>query len=240
MENLFKTFFAQYSINAMEIMPESHHSHPWEGNRAESFVHSMEKLVKYRYRPFAKQIRKAIERFGKTENSEILDIGCGPGLLLFEIKKLIPSINLMGLDSSEAMLAIANKKAKENHLEFLDLRQGSAESMPFEDTSIDIVTCLSSLHDFKEAKTTLREVYRVLRDEGLFILKDKNASYPKWKMRIQFVPLLFRIGYKRTARYFKSRELWFGANKVKNWMKEIGFLIQKLENKKDYVIIGKK
>lgn len=221
-------------------MPESHHIHPWEGERAESFVHSMEKLVNYRYHPFAKHVRDAIEKFGKKENSEILDIGCGPGLLLFEIKKLIPSINIMGLDSSEAMLTIANKKAKEKNLEILDLRQGFAESMPFNDNSVDIITCLSSLHDFKDAKATLREVYRILRNAGLFILKDKNASYPKWKMRLLFIPLLFRIGYKRTSRYFKSGELWFKVEEVKEWMEEIGFLIQKLENKKDYMIIGKK
>ena len=53
---------------------------------------------------------KIIKTYNLRKNSSILDIGCGKGYLLFEIKKIIPSIKIHGIDISK--YAIKNSKVE--------------------------------------------------------------------------------------------------------------------------------
>ena len=54
--------------------------------------------------------KKLIKKFKLTDNSKILDIGCGKGFLLFEIKKILKNINIEGIDISKH--AIKNSKKR--------------------------------------------------------------------------------------------------------------------------------
>ncbi|MFX1298008.1 MAG: class I SAM-dependent methyltransferase [Promethearchaeota archaeon] len=221
-------------------------SHPphkkiiWDRERVERYVQSTEKLLNYRYRPFAKKVLDSIKKFGIVDIPKILDIGCGPGSLLFEIKKLLPNTKLIGVDSSEQMLEIAKEKVEQKKIDGIELKKGFAEAIPLPDGDIDVVVCLNCLHDFRDAEKTIDQIYRVLRNGGLFILKDKNGAYPRWKMRIHFIPLTFRIGLKRARRYLKSEPFWLKPQQIHNWMEQIGFQEIVILNKPDYLIIGKK
>jgi ubiquinone/menaquinone biosynthesis C-methylase UbiE len=220
-------------------MSEKHH-HPWTGEYAEKFAQSVENLKKSRYIPFAKEILESINKFVVKENPIILDVGCGPGFLLLEIAKLIPNAKLFGVDSSEDMLRIAIKKFQEKKINTVSFKLGSAEKIPLPDAHSDVVVCLNSLHDFKNAEDTISEVYRILQSSGIFILKDKNGAYPKWKAVLGFIPLVFNSGFKRTLRYFRSNELWLEPEEVKDIMLTLGFEIMYIRKKLDYLIVGKK
>jgi len=220
-------------------MSDTHH-HPWNGEHAEKFAQSVENLKKSRYIPFAKEILESINKFVVKENPIILDVGCGPGFLLLEIAKLIPNAKLFGVDSSEDMLQIATKKFKEKKIIAVSFKLGLAEKIPLPDAHSDVVVCLNSLHDFKNAEDTISEVYRILQSSGIFILKDKNGAYPKWKAVFGFIPLVFKSGLKRTLRYFKSNELWLDPEKIKEIMGALGFEIKYIRKKLDYLIVGKK
>ncbi|MFX0057140.1 MAG: class I SAM-dependent methyltransferase [Candidatus Hodarchaeota archaeon] len=221
-------------------MKESHHNHDWSGERAESFIKMVEKRVNFRYKPFAKQVVKTIKIYNMTKNCKILDIGCGPGLLLFEIKKLNPNLQLIGVDPSEVMLNSARTRAKEYGFNDSEFKKGYAEGIPIIDNEIDIVVCFNSLHDFKSPKEAIKEVSRILRKNGIFILKDKNGSYPKWKIRLHFVSLSFKLGKDQAKRHYKSKDHWLKLDQVKDWMSENGLKVRIVRKKADYVIIGKK
>ncbi|MFX1411607.1 MAG: class I SAM-dependent methyltransferase [Promethearchaeota archaeon] len=221
-------------------MSQSHENNVWTRERVERYVLSTEKLINYRYKPFAKRVVNSINHFLLEGYPKILDIGCGPGLLLFEIKKIIPNVKLIGIDSSEQMLDIAREKAEQNKIVGLELKKGFAEDIPLSNEDVEVAVCLNCLHDFKDARKTIEQVYRILRKGGLFILKDKNGAFPRWRMRIHFIPLMFRIGLKRARRYLKSEPFWLKPQQIHNWMEQIGFQEIVILNKPDYLIMGKK
>lgn len=221
-------------------MKESHHNHDWSGERAERFIKMMENMVNSRYEPFASQIINILNTYNMKNKNTILDIGCGPGLLLFEIKKLNLNLKLIGIDPSEAMLNAARKKAKEYNFGDSEFKVGYAEEIPISDSEIDIVICFNSLHDFRNPEKTIEEVSRILKNNGIFILKDKNGSYPRWKMRLHFLSLTLKLGRKQAKRYYKSRNHWLNVNQVTNWMSNNGLQTKIIEKQADYLIVGKK
>ncbi len=215
-------------------------NHQWTDDHAEKFVESMEKQVKTKYEPFAKKIAKIYEDYKISENPRIMDLACGPAFLLMEIQKKIPSASLLGVDSSEKMLKYANQKVKEYDYQGIKFKQGVAESIPLEDNSYSIITCHNSFHDFKDPKKVLSEVYRVLKKEGIFILKDKNPSYPKWKMKVHFFFLRFNMGKERSKHYYKSSHHWIQPQVMENWMRELNLNVKFISKSVDYIVVGKK
>lgn len=85
--------------------------------------------------------KRIIEHYKLDNNSAVLDIGCGKGYLLYEIKQLLPGIKIAGLDISE----YAVNHAKEEVRPYLNIGQG--QSLPYGDAEFDLVLCLSVLHN---------------------------------------------------------------------------------------------
>jgi ubiquinone/menaquinone biosynthesis C-methylase UbiE len=221
-------------------MDNSHKSHEWTEERSVRFVEKSKNFLNSRYKPFAKDIVNFMETFNIKHNPKVLDLGCGPGLLLFEIKKLVPNVTLIGLDPSDYMLATAKENAKYYQINELELKRGYAEEVPIDDNEIDVIICFNSLHDFKDAKKAVKNSYRILRNGGILILKDKNGSYPKWKVKLGFIPYVLKMGFESTRIYLKSGKDWFDPIEVSNWLLKVGYKIKKLEEKLDYLIVAEK
>ena len=68
----------------------------WDGNRR--YGYGGYKYIKGRLTPIAKKI---IDHFGLNSKSKILDLGCGKGILLYEIMQLLPGIKVQGLEISQ-------------------------------------------------------------------------------------------------------------------------------------------
>ena len=217
-----------------------HRNHQWTDDHAERFVQSMEKQLKTRYEPFAKKIAKIYKSYGKSDEPRIMDLACGPAYLLMEIQKQIPSASLLGVDSSEKMLNYAKQKMEQHAVQGIMFKQGTAETIPVESKSYSIVTCLNSFHDFKDPEKVLSEVYRVLEKGGLFILKDKNPSYPKWKMKIHFFFLRFKMVNERSKHYYKSSHHWIKPKEMESWMKALHFDVKFISRNVDYIVVGQK
>ena len=71
----------------------------WDGDRR--YGYGGYKYIQGRWSSLAKQI---ITDYNLKDNSRILDAGCGKGFLLLEIKKQLPSINIVGIDISKHAL----------------------------------------------------------------------------------------------------------------------------------------
>ena len=89
----------------------------WDGNRKFGYGG-------YRYIDgyWKKTALRIIKNYSLTGNSKVLDIGCGKGFLIFEIKKLIPSINIVGIDNSQYAILNAKNEIKKN-LRVFDARK---------------------------------------------------------------------------------------------------------------------
>ena len=86
----------------------------WDGNR--KFGYGGYKYIPGRWDKIAKKI---IKKFKLNNNSKILDVGCGNGYLLFEIKKLLPKARIVGFDSSKFAIKNSKKEIKKQRKKFL-------------------------------------------------------------------------------------------------------------------------
>jgi protein-L-isoaspartate(D-aspartate) O-methyltransferase len=104
--------------------------------------------------------RDMIQHYGLHSGQKILDVGCGKAFLLYEFKKLIPGLEVRGIDISSYGL----ENAKEEVREFLV--NAPAQEIPFEDNEFDLVYSLATLHNLKifDLKKAISEINRVLKD----------------------------------------------------------------------------
>jgi ubiquinone/menaquinone biosynthesis C-methylase UbiE len=103
----------------------------------------------------------------------LLDIGCGPGYLLALIGRRFPRLQLMGIDISQTIVEAAHRNLARKGLgDRIAFRQGDIERLPLPDNSVDFIVSTLSLHHWSNPLQALREVFRVLKPKGQFLLFD--------------------------------------------------------------------
>jgi ubiquinone/menaquinone biosynthesis C-methylase UbiE len=140
----------------------------WDGDKC--YGYGGYKFIDGRWKPVAE---KLIERYGLTNQSKILDVGCGKGYLLYEIKKILPGIEIAGFDISK--YGIAN--AKEEIKSFL-FNHRAQDAYPYKDQSFDLVISLNTFHNLRifELKKALQELKRVAKHQYLVVESYRNEQ----------------------------------------------------------------
>lgn len=104
-------------------------------------------------------------------NDRILEVGFGPGVGIELLAKSAPEGYVAGVDPSKEMVdqAIA-RNAKAINSGLVDLRSGSAESLPFEDNTFNKALAINSMQVWRDAAAGLREIRRVMTPGGRMAL----------------------------------------------------------------------
>jgi len=154
-------------VHCMEIAKQYGKDY-WDGDRR--YGYGGYKYMPGRWRPVAE---KLIKTYNLNYKSKILDIGCGKGYLLHEIKLLIPNINIVGLDFSEYGLT----NAKEEIKPFI-YKYKAGSKLPHKDNEFNLVISLGVFHNlrFPELKTALSEMERVGKQAYLMLESYRNES----------------------------------------------------------------
>jgi ubiquinone/menaquinone biosynthesis C-methylase UbiE len=133
---------------------------------------------------------------GYCPQGSILDVGTGPGWLLIKLQRQSPGSRIVGLDASPAMVAKAQKNVADAGLaDAIEVHEGNASHIPFDDGSFDAVVSTGSIHHWKEPAAALNEVYRVLRRGGHALMYDIVSDTPASVLR-------------ETAREFGRLKMW--------------------------------
>jgi ubiquinone/menaquinone biosynthesis C-methylase UbiE len=109
------------------------------------------------------------------EPGAILDVGCGSGRLLRAAHRRWPKARLFGVDPSSGMVEAGRR------LTPAEMHLAGAESIPLADASIDVAFSTIAFHHWADPGQGLREVARVLRPGGHFVLIDNVG--PDWLAR---------------------------------------------------------
>lgn len=114
-----------------------------------------------------------LEHARPMTEDDVLDVATGTGFTALAFAPHVRSV--VGLDVSSGMLEQASRKAQAAGLTNVEFREGAAESLPFSDSSFDIVTCRIAAHHFLSVTEFVREAARVLRSGGRFVLADTSV-----------------------------------------------------------------
>jgi SAM-dependent methyltransferase len=102
----------------------------------------------------------------------IVDLGCGPGLLLRDFGERYPQATLFGYDVTPAMIAYGRQLPTTGQRPTLAVHDVATQSLPHASGTVHLVTMTSVLHIVDEPLAVLAEVQRVLTPGGLFVLHD--------------------------------------------------------------------
>ncbi len=121
--------------------------------------------------------------------AKVIDLGCGAGHASFVAAQVVAEV--IAYDLSAQMLEVVQQAAKEKGLHNIQIQQGVAESLPFEDNSADIVISRYSAHHWHDVGQALREVKRVLKPGGKAIVMDVvSPGHPLLDIYLQTVEVL--------------------------------------------------
>jgi ubiquinone/menaquinone biosynthesis C-methylase UbiE len=127
------------------------------------------------------------ERLAAFPQAHVLDLGCGAGHASFTAAQQVAQVT--AYDLSSQMLEVA--EAKSERADNIDTRQGYAESLPFDDASFEVVISRYSAHHWHDVGQALREVKRVLKPGGIFIIMDvMSPGHPVRDIWLQTVEAL--------------------------------------------------
>lgn len=97
---------------------------------------------------------------------QVLDLGCGTGLLLRRIHEKFPEAALTGIDASPAMLAMARQNVPQAALIQADITQTVTQKR------FDTVLSINVLHHLDDAATHIGSLHRLCAGNGTVFLCD--------------------------------------------------------------------
>ena len=140
----------------------------WDGDRR--YGYGGYKYLAGRWKPVAEVL---IKKYNLTNDSSVLDVGCGKAFLLYEMKLLLPNLKISGIDSSEYGIKNAKEEIKQNL--FFHKAQ---EIYPFKNKEFDLVISLNTLHNLKifELEVALKEIQRVGKNNYICLESFRNEK----------------------------------------------------------------
>jgi SAM-dependent methyltransferase len=153
--------------------------------------------------------RQILSAAGVTAQDRVLDLGCGIGNILIALAERIDFVHPpVGVDVSPDLIRIGEQEvAKAGHQDRIQLQVAPATRLPFDDGAFDVVLTSHVLKhlDDDALRTSFREVARVLRPGGRFLLwefdKRPRSALLFWSARVSGLPPPFQL---RTAAEFSQ------------------------------------
>ena len=138
-----------------------------------------------------------LELLGARAEHRLLDVACGPGVLLRAASEY--TTHLCGIDISSVAIAQARKAVPAAKLSV-----GNAERLPYDDAQFDLLTCLGSLERMLDVRKVLREMHRVGATAAKYCFLVRNSNSFGWKWWAPFA-----------RRYREGGHA--GADTLENW-----------------------
>ncbi|MEG3895282.1 MULTISPECIES: class I SAM-dependent methyltransferase [unclassified Microcoleus] len=141
-----------------------------------------------------------------TSKGTALDIGCGSGILAFELAKYYDRV--VAVDLSEKLLDIARQKRPAPNIEYIQMDVSSLEL----DRQFDLIVSASTFHHLKHLPSTLQSIKKILNPHGKVVFLD-NVSEVETPATIgyivgaarDYIPDCSQYGFRNASRLLKFR-----------------------------------
>ncbi|MBN2072576.1 MAG: methyltransferase domain-containing protein [Actinobacteria bacterium] len=145
------------------------------------------------------------------ENKDrILDVGCGTGNAVMMLAEKAGHSKIYGIDISPKMIETASKKTGNGRISFL---VADSRSIPFGDSYFDLVLSSNSFHHYPNPLVALKEIHRVLKPGGEFLLADACRDI--------YFPIRIQNTYRRI--FEKGHINYYTTSEIKKMLEETGF-----------------
>lgn len=117
--------------------------------------------------------RRVVNEVRCAKPRRILDVATGTGDLAIALARRIRDVQVMGVDLSEAMLAVARRKVEARGLDNrIVLERGDAEHLDVADASVDAATVAFGVRNFGDLAAGLRELARTIKPGGKVVILE--------------------------------------------------------------------
>ena len=117
---------------------------------------------------------RLVEAAQPSPEGRVLEVATGPGYVALAFATMAREV--VGVDLTEAPLAIARKNQAERGLTNVSFESADAKQLPFEDAAFDLVVCRLAFHHFDAPEVVLSEMVRVCPPGGKVAIEDLIAS----------------------------------------------------------------
>ncbi|MDP6094695.1 MAG: class I SAM-dependent methyltransferase [Gammaproteobacteria bacterium] len=140
----------------------------WDGERR--YGYGGYRFIPGRWQPVAQAL---IDRYHLSGNSSVLDVGCGKGFLLYELKMLLPGLTVAGFDISSHGINDARPEVRES----LFIHQAQ-DRHPYKNGAFDLVISLGCLHNLRlpELEIAIPEIQRVGKNGYIMLESYRNNA----------------------------------------------------------------
>ncbi|WP_185871574.1 bifunctional demethylmenaquinone methyltransferase/2-methoxy-6-polyprenyl-1,4-benzoquinol methylase UbiE [Blattabacterium cuenoti] len=149
-------------------------------------------------------------KFSEIKIKNILDLATGTGDLAVLLANQFKHAYIVGLDPSNKMLEIAEKKIKNHSFgKRVKIIQGYSQNIPFQNETFDIVTIAFGIRNFQYIHHSIREIYRILKPSGILAILEFSKPSNFWIKKIYYFYLRFveKIGNFISKNHFSYNYL---------------------------------
>jgi ubiquinone/menaquinone biosynthesis C-methylase UbiE len=206
-----------------------------------SAAFSYDPVTQYVLPPNEAWVRQGLLDRIRCQPRRILDLGCGTGSTTCLLKQKFLNAEVIGVDLSPYMLAVADDKAKQMGLA-IEFQQHKAEQTTFADASFDLVTASLLFHETPPSVSCqiLEECFRLLKAGGEVLILDGNQAslrQAEWLTDIFEEPYIRAYASGSVDAWMgmagfgdvRTDEVW-GIHQVSRGVKPLGYEMVKFES----------
>ena len=166
------------------------------------------------------------------KNMNVLDIGCGLGFPLIELSQILGSTSkIYGIDPWGKALERVRLKMKVYEIKNIEIVEGYAEKMPFENGFFDLIVSNNGINNVEDMQQTMKECYRVCKTAAQMVftlnLEDTMMEfYRVFEQTLQEENLHSEIATMKEQIYSKRKPL----EEIKSLVTTAGFSIKNVVN----------
>jgi ubiquinone/menaquinone biosynthesis C-methylase UbiE len=161
----------------------------------------------------ANKIKSIIPKNINLYNRNVfVDIGCGDGSITSELAKIYSFKKSIGVDVENWFDTYINKNKN------IELIITDGKTINIKDNSVDVILCNHVLHHIENLDDMLDEIARIIKKDGILIIKEHNCYYKELSYVIDIYHALYELVYRKTqndkfiknyySNYLSDKELY--------------------------------
>jgi ubiquinone/menaquinone biosynthesis C-methylase UbiE len=174
--NLHQTYWSKYSTDSSESN---------SSNNTNNYIIS--RAIKN-----ANKIKSIIPKNINLNNRDVfVDIGCGDGSITSELAKIYKFKKTIGVDVENWFDTYINKNTN------IEMVITDGKTINIKDNSVDVILCNHVLHHIEHLDAMLNEIARIIKKDGLLIIKEHNCYYKELSYVIDIYHALYELVFRK-------------------------------------------